>query len=56
MIGRGGMAMRVVRALGLEWLFRLVVQPRLRARRYWWSFVFVIQSVLKGLVNRMEMQ
>ena len=49
-------APRVVRALGLEWLFRLVVQPRLRARRYWWSLVFVIQSVLKGLANRMETQ
>jgi len=46
----------VLRALGLEWLFRLVVQPRLRARRYWWSLVFVVQSVLKGMFRPMEPQ
>jgi N-acetylglucosaminyldiphosphoundecaprenol N-acetyl-beta-D-mannosaminyltransferase len=44
-------APRGLRALGLEWLFRLVVQPRLRAKRYWWSAVFVAQSVLKGLLT-----
>ena len=41
----------VLRNLGLEWLFRLIIQPRLRARRYWWSLVFVAQSVLKGLLT-----
>lgn len=44
-------APRVLRALGMEWVFRLVVQPRLRARRYWWSFVFVMQAAMKGLVQ-----
>jgi N-acetylglucosaminyldiphosphoundecaprenol N-acetyl-beta-D-mannosaminyltransferase len=38
-----------LRALGLEWLFRLILQPRLRARRYWWSFVFVAEAAMKGL-------
>lgn len=38
-----------IRALGLEWLFRLIIQPRLRARRYWWSLVFVIEAALSGL-------
>jgi N-acetylglucosaminyldiphosphoundecaprenol N-acetyl-beta-D-mannosaminyltransferase len=38
-----------IRALGLEWLFRLIVQPRLRAKRYWWSLVFVLQASLSGL-------
>jgi N-acetylglucosaminyldiphosphoundecaprenol N-acetyl-beta-D-mannosaminyltransferase len=42
-------APRVVRAVGLEWLFRLIIQPRLRARRYWWSFVFVVEASVKGL-------
>jgi N-acetylglucosaminyldiphosphoundecaprenol N-acetyl-beta-D-mannosaminyltransferase len=41
----------VLRELGLEWLFRLIVQPKLRARRYWWSLVFVAQSVLKGVLS-----
>ena len=41
----------VFRELGLEWLFRLVVQPNLRAKRYWWSLIFVAQSLLKGLLT-----
>lgn len=39
----------VLRALGLEWLFRLIIQPKLRARRYWWSLVYVVEAVLEGL-------
>jgi N-acetylglucosaminyldiphosphoundecaprenol N-acetyl-beta-D-mannosaminyltransferase len=39
-----------IRALGLEWLFRLIIQPRLRAKRYWWSLVFVVEAVAKGLM------
>jgi N-acetylglucosaminyldiphosphoundecaprenol N-acetyl-beta-D-mannosaminyltransferase len=37
-----------LRALGLEWLFRLIIQPRLRAKRYWWSLVFVVKAALVG--------
>ncbi|MBS0446515.1 MAG: WecB/TagA/CpsF family glycosyltransferase [Proteobacteria bacterium] len=44
-------APRVLRALGMEWVFRLILQPRLRARRYWWSFVFVLEAALKGLLD-----
>ncbi len=40
-----------LRALGLEWLFRLIIQPKLRAKRYWWSLVFVIEAALKGLLS-----
>ena len=43
----------VLRSLGLEWLFRLVLQPRLRAKRYWWSLVYVCQATAKGLVTRL---
>jgi N-acetylglucosaminyldiphosphoundecaprenol N-acetyl-beta-D-mannosaminyltransferase len=43
-----------MRALGLEWLFRLVIQPRLRAKRYWWSFVFVLEAAVKGLVDSLR--
>lgn len=42
----------VLRALGLEWLFRLVLQPRLRARRYWWSLVFVCEAAWKAVIGR----
>src|SRR5690606_6413630 len=41
------------RARGLEWLFRLFIQPRLRARRYWWSLVFVVEAVWSGLMRRL---
>jgi N-acetylglucosaminyldiphosphoundecaprenol N-acetyl-beta-D-mannosaminyltransferase len=43
-----------MRKLGLEWLFRLVIQPRLRAKRYWWSLVFVIEAALAGLARRLR--
>lgn len=39
----------LLRSLGLEWLFRLIIQPKLRARRYWWSLVFVVESTWHGL-------
>lgn len=42
----------LLRKLGLEWVFRLMMQPRLRARRYWWSLVFVLESIWHGLINR----
>lgn len=41
----------LLRRLGLEWLFRLIIQPRLRAKRYWWSLVFVLESVWTGLTR-----
>jgi len=40
-----------VRRLGLEWLFRLIIQPKLRARRYWWSLVYVGEAVVEGLLR-----
>ena len=41
----------LMRRLGLEWVFRLLLQPRLRARRYWWSLVFVLEAMWRGLVR-----
>ena len=43
----------LLRSLGLEWLFRLILQPRLRARRYWWSLVYVCQATAKGIAIRL---
>lgn len=40
-----------IRALGMEWLFRLIVEPRARAKRTWWHLVYVVQTFLKGLVT-----
>jgi len=39
----------IIRRAGFEWLFRLIIQPRLRAKRYWWSAVYVVQNTIKGL-------
>jgi N-acetylglucosaminyldiphosphoundecaprenol N-acetyl-beta-D-mannosaminyltransferase len=38
-----------IRNLGLEWLFRLIIQPKLRAKRYWWSLVFVLEAAVAGM-------
>lgn len=40
-----------LRALGMEWVFRLILQPRLRARRYWWSLVFVLEAAAMGIAG-----
>lgn len=40
-----------IRALGLEWVFRLILQPKLRAKRYWWSLVFVLKAAAAGLLR-----
>jgi N-acetylglucosaminyldiphosphoundecaprenol N-acetyl-beta-D-mannosaminyltransferase len=41
----------LLRQLGLEWVFRLALQPRLRGRRYWWSFVYVLEATIEGLAT-----
>jgi N-acetylglucosaminyldiphosphoundecaprenol N-acetyl-beta-D-mannosaminyltransferase len=40
-----------IRALGLEWLFCLIIQPRLRAKRYRRSAIYILESVLSGVVR-----
>lgn len=40
-----------IRAIGMEWLFRLAIQPRIRAKRYWWSLVFVLQAIGAGVAR-----
>jgi N-acetylglucosaminyldiphosphoundecaprenol N-acetyl-beta-D-mannosaminyltransferase len=43
-----------IRTLGLEWLFRLIVQPKLRAKRYWWSLIFVLEAAIAGLLRPLK--
>lgn len=40
-----------IRRIGCEWVFRLIVQPKLRAKRYWWSLVFVLQAIGRRLTG-----
>ncbi len=41
-----------MQAIGMEWLYRLILQPRLRARRYYWSFYFMFQSIGQAVMER----
>ena len=41
----------LLRRLGLEWVFRLILQPQLRWRRYWWSFIYVLEATTEGLAT-----
>lgn len=43
-----------LRAIGLEWVFRLIIQPKLRVRRYWWSLIFVIEAALSGMLRPLK--
>lgn len=43
-----------IRTLGMEWLFRLVIQPKLRAKRYWWSLVFVLEAAAAGFIRPLK--
>jgi len=42
-----------IQAIGMEWLYRLILQPKLRAKRYYWSFHFMFQSIYQGLKSRL---
>lgn len=45
-------APRWMRAIGLEWVFRLIIQPKLRAKRYWWSLIFVLEAARAGIAQQ----
>jgi N-acetylglucosaminyldiphosphoundecaprenol N-acetyl-beta-D-mannosaminyltransferase len=40
-----------IRAMGLEWLYRLIVEPKVRAKRTWWHLIFVVQALTKGVLT-----
>lgn len=52
--GRVPWAPLILRKLGLEWLFRLIVQPKLRAKRYWWSGVWMLGAMMRGAAGRVS--
>lgn len=41
----------LIRAIGMEWLFTFALQPRLRARRYGRSLLFVLEMIGRGLLS-----
>jgi len=42
-----------MQAIGMEWLYRTILQPRLRIKRYIWSFQFLFESIFSAVSNRM---
>jgi N-acetylglucosaminyldiphosphoundecaprenol N-acetyl-beta-D-mannosaminyltransferase len=43
-----------VQRIGMEWLFRTIIQPKQRIRRYVWSFIFLFEAILAGLKFRQK--
>ena len=41
-----------MQAIGMEWLYRTIVQPRLRIKRYIWSFQFLFESIFSAVSHR----
>ena len=40
-----------IRAIGMEWLFRLIIEPKMRLKRTWRHLIYVSQTSLKGLLT-----
>lgn len=41
-----------VQAVGMEWLFRTIIQPHKRIKRYYWSFIFMFESIWHAILHR----
>ena len=41
-----------MQAIGMEWLYRIILQPKLRIKRYYWSYIFMLQSILESLIHK----
>lgn len=41
-----------MQAIGMEWLYRTVVQPKLRIKRYIWSYQFMFESIFQAVSTR----
>jgi len=44
----------IVRKTGMEWLFRLIVQPRARAKRLYWSYAWMFGAIGRGVRGRVK--
>jgi N-acetylglucosaminyldiphosphoundecaprenol N-acetyl-beta-D-mannosaminyltransferase len=42
-----------IQAIGMEWLYRTIIQPHKRIKRYYWSFLFMFESLWAGFKNRL---
>ncbi len=42
--------------IGMEWLYRTIIQPKQRIRRYVWSFIFMFESIFGGVKNKKRMK
>jgi len=51
--GRVPWAPWIVRRVGMEWVFRLFVQPKVRTKRLYWAFAWMFGAIGRGLVRRL---
>lgn len=42
-----------IQAIGMEWVYRTILQPHKRIKRYYWSFIFMFESLWAGFKNRL---
>lgn len=42
----------LIQKLGMEWLFRTIIQPKQRIKRYVWSFIFLFEAIASGIRHR----
>ena len=41
-----------IQAIGMEWLYRTIIQPHKRIKRYYWSFIFMFESIWEALKSK----
>ena len=41
-----------IQKIGMEWLFRTFIQPKVRIKRYIWSFQIFFEAILRGIFKR----
>lgn len=40
--------------IGMEWVYRTILQPRLRIKRYYWSFIFLFESIWMAMCAKFK--
>lgn len=43
-----------IQKIGMEWLYRTILQPKLRIKRYYWSFVFMFESIGQAVIAKFK--
>jgi N-acetylglucosaminyldiphosphoundecaprenol N-acetyl-beta-D-mannosaminyltransferase len=41
-----------IQKIGMEWLFRTIIEPHNRVKRYYWSFQFMFKSIFEAIFKK----